>query len=163
MNNNSFEDLDFSLKISRYTSLRYLTSFIFFMSLYRAVTCLLNNKFYEMIIPVFQILSMIIISINIVLIIYNNKQSSMKNTVNILKVNILTFSSYMLTLLIIKKNSMASLNDLKFKILFLFFDLSILIISSIKANKIINNDDRVYKKYIKINNKIKGNERIKYV
>ncbi|MDD7463455.1 MAG: hypothetical protein SOW41_00405 [Anaerococcus sp.] len=159
------EDVRLSMLLSRYTFLRYMTSIEFFIYLYWLISSLLSSNSWQAVFPFCLAFMMILINKEIFLLIKNNKKASTKKLVKMLKISMIILSISIVLTLTNYKLLFPYLNSKLFAITYLLLSMLIIVLSLHNATKIMENKDRVYKKYEEYKNKIKNIniERIEYV
>ena len=145
------KDVEKSLKIQRYTLLRYLNAILFFIYLHWLIGLVVSSKFISAIIP-FILIILILITVKNQFASFTDKKVNIKISKDIYVINLVG-------LIIV---SLASIYDYKIFFPYLrgriyaYIILAIIIVVSIilyiRSNKIYKNEDKVYEKYIKILN-----------
>ncbi|MCW6701154.1 hypothetical protein NH288_03560 [Anaerococcus sp. NML200537] len=145
------KDVEKSLKIQRYTLLRYLNAILFFIYLHWLIGLVVSSKFIGAIIP-FILIILILVTVKNQFASFTDKEVNIKISKDIYIINLVG-------LIIV---SFVSIYNYKIFFpylggkLYVYIILAIIIIVSIilyiRSNKIYKNEDKVYEKYIKILN-----------
>lgn len=145
------KEVEKSLKIQRYTLLRYLNAILFFIYLHWLIGLVVSSKFIGAIIP-FILIILILITVKNQFTSFTDKEVNIKISKDIYLINLVG-------LIII---SLVSIYNYKILFpylggkLYVYIILAIIIVVSvilyIRSNKIYKNEDKVYEKYIKILN-----------
>lgn len=145
------KEVEKSLKIQRYTLLRYLNAILFFIYLHWLIGLVVSSKFIGAIIP-FILIILILVTVKNQFTSFTDKEVNIKISKDIYLINLVG-------LIII---SLVSIYNYKILFpylggkLYVYIILAIIIVVSvilyIRSNKIYKNEDKVYEKYIKILN-----------
>lgn len=155
MEKDKLENIDLSLKLSRFTFLRYSISFIFFISLYWLISSILNRKIIEIIVPTIMSILMLIESKNLFNLLKDYSLLTLENTYKIMLGAGFIISISLIISIFNYELIFSYIKSKYFVIAFLLFLLLVIIISLINLKRIINNKDMVYKQYKKYNLKKK--------
>lgn len=165
MDRKNLENVALSLRLSRYTFLRYMISIEFFIFLYWIISDILSKNFYGIILPLSLAFLMIYISKEIFFIIKNQKDEKIISIIKIFKLSLLILSITFIGLIINHELVFPYLNSKGFSLGLISIVILIMILSLKNALKIRDKKDKIYKRYKEYESKQnkKDKERIKYV
>lgn len=154
-------DVGLSLRLSRYTFLRYMTSIIFFICLYWFILNLPSKAFGKLSIPITLGFIMIYINKELFTLIKTPDKTTIDKTIKSLIFALIISLISLILGFINQRLVFAYINSQSFVIIFVAVINLLVLISIRNAKKIQNNEDKVYKNYQKFKNK--KYERIKHV
>lgn len=154
-------DVGLSLRLSRYTFLRYMTSIIFFICLYWFILNLPSKALEKLVLPIILGLIMIYINKELFALIKTPDKTTIDKTIKSLFLALFISLSSLIVSFINTRLVFAYINSKLFVFVFIAVIILLILLSIRNAKKIQNNEDRVYKNYKKF--KDKKYERIKHV
>lgn len=145
------KDVEKSLKIQRYTLLRYLNAILFFIYLHWLIGLVVSSKFIGAIIP-FLLIILILITVKNQFASFTDKKVDIKISKDIYIINLVGLIIVALVSIYDYKIFFPYLGGKLYAYIILAIIIGVLIILYIRSNKIYKNKDKVYEKYIKILN-----------
>lgn len=145
------KDVEKSLKIQRYTLLRYLNAILFFIYLHWLIGLVVSSKFIGAIIP-FLLIILILITVKNQFASFTDKKVDIKISKDIYIINLVGLIIIALVSIYEYKIFFPYLGGKLYAYIILAIIIGVLIILYIRSNKIYKNKDKVYEKYIKILN-----------
>lgn len=154
-------DVGLSLRLSRYTFLRYMTSIIFFICLYWFILNLPSKAPGKLSFPIILGLIMIYINKELFALIKTPDKTKIDKTIKSLFLALFISLSSLIVSFINTRLVFAYISSKTFVFVFIVVIILLILLSIRNAKKIQNNEDKVYKNYQKF--KDKKYERIKHV
>lgn len=145
------KEVEKSLKIQRYTLLRYLNAILFFIYLHWLIGLSVFGKFATALIPLI-LMVLILVSVKNQYASFTDKEVKIKVSKDIYVINIIGLIVVLLTSICNYKIFFPYLGDKLYAYIVLMIMLILAILLYIRSNKIYNNKDKTYEKYIKILN-----------
>ena len=145
------KDVEKSLKIQRYTLLRYLNAILFFIFLHWLIGLVVSSKFIGAIIP-FILIILILVTVKNQFASFTDKEVNIKISKDIYIINLVGLIIVSFVSIYNYKIFFPYLGGKLYVYIILAIIIVVSIILYIRSNKIYKNEDKVYEKYIKILN-----------
>lgn len=145
------KEVEKSLKIQRYTLLRYLNAILFFIYLHWLIGLVVSSKFISAIIP-FLLIILILITVKNQFASFTDKKVNIKISKDIYIINLVGLIIIAIVSIYDYKIFFPYLGGKLYAYIILAIIIVVSIILYIRSNKIYKNKDKVYEKYIKILN-----------
>lgn len=145
------KDVEKSLKIQRYTLLRYLNAILFFIYLHWLIGLVVSSKFIGAIIP-FILIILILVTVKNQFASFTDKKVNIKISKDIYIINLVGLIIVSFVSIYNYKIFFPYLGGKLYVYIILAIIIVVSIILYIRSNKIYKNEDKVYEKYIKILN-----------
>lgn len=142
------KDVEKSLKIQRYTLLRYLNAILFFIYLHWLIGLVVSSEFISAIIP-FLLITLILVTVKNQFASFTDKKVNIKISKDIYIVNLVGLIIVALVSIYDYKIFFPYLGGKLYAYIILAIIIGVSIILYIRSNKIYKNKDKVYEKYIK--------------
>ena len=145
------KEVEKSLKIQRYTLLRYLNAILFFIYLHWLIGLVVSSKFIGAIIP-FILIILILVTVKNQFTSFTDKEVNIKISKDIYIINLVGLIIVSLVSIYNYKIFFPYLGGKLYVYIILAIIIVVSVILYIRSNKIYKNEDKVYEKYIKILN-----------